>query len=148
LRHNNVSDKENAFNRLVALFICKLVDEVTKEENAVLDFQWQSGKDDYEKLQDGLQRLHRDGMKNFMGEEIFYVENEYPDLLFSNYTGAKRQQAINDLKSTIRKLKFYSNNDFAFKDVHNEELFLQNGKIVVEVVLLFQKYRIIYNETN
>ena len=24
LRHNNVSDKENAFNRLVALFICKL----------------------------------------------------------------------------------------------------------------------------
>lgn len=27
LRHNNVSDKENAFNRLVALFICKLVDE-------------------------------------------------------------------------------------------------------------------------
>ena len=148
LRHNNVSDKENAFNRLVALFICKLVDEVTKEENAVLDFQWQSGKDDYEKLQDRLQRLHRDGMKNFMGEEIFYVENEYPDLLFSNYTGAKRQQAINDLKSTIRKLKFYSNNDFAFKDVHNEELFLQNGKIVVEVVLLFQKYRIIYNETN
>ena len=28
LRHNNVSDKENAFNRLVALFICKLVDEI------------------------------------------------------------------------------------------------------------------------
>ena len=30
LRHNNVSDKENAFNRLVALFICKLVDEIGK----------------------------------------------------------------------------------------------------------------------
>ena len=33
LRHNNVSDKENAFNRLVALFICKLVDEEEKEDN-------------------------------------------------------------------------------------------------------------------
>lgn len=30
LRHNNVSDKENAFNRLIALFICKLVDENSK----------------------------------------------------------------------------------------------------------------------
>ena len=30
LRHNNVSDKENAFNRLIALFICKLVDEIKK----------------------------------------------------------------------------------------------------------------------
>ena len=32
LRHNNVSDKENAFNRLVALFICKLVDEIKKTD--------------------------------------------------------------------------------------------------------------------
>ncbi len=148
LRHNNVSDKENAFNRLIALFICKLVDEVTKGENDALEFQWQSGKDDYEKLQDRLQRLHRDGMKNFMGEEIFYVTNEYPERLFETYTGAKREEAIADLRSTIKKLKFYSNNDFAFKDVHNEELFLQNSKIVVEVVLLFQRYKIIYNETN
>lgn len=41
-------------------------------------------------------------------------------------------------------MKFYSNNDFAFKDVHNEELFFQNGKILVEVVQLFQPYRIVY----
>lgn len=32
LRHNNVSDKENAFNRLIALFICKLVDEIQKQK--------------------------------------------------------------------------------------------------------------------
>lgn len=41
-------------------------------------------------------------------------------------------------------MKFYSNNDFAFKDVHNEELFYQNGKILVEMVQLFEKYRIVY----
>lgn len=38
LRHNNVSDKENAFNRLIALFICKLVDEIQKTDNDIVEF--------------------------------------------------------------------------------------------------------------
>ena len=50
---------------------------------------------------------------------------------------------IEELRNTLRILKFYTNNDFAFKDVHNEELFYQNGKILVEMVQLFQNYRII-----
>lgn len=144
LRHNNVSDKENAFNRLVALFICKLVDESTKDENDEVEFQYKQGTDTYETLQDRLQRLHHDGMEKFMGEEIYYVSSDYPERLFSNYTGAKRKKAIADLQKTIRILKFYSNNDFAFKDIHNEELFYQNGKILVEMVQLFEKYRIVY----
>lgn len=144
LRHNNVSDKENAFNRLVALFICKLVDESTKDDDDEVEFQYKQGTDTYETLQDRLQRLHRDGMEKFMGEEIYYVSSDYPEWLFSTYTGAKRKKAIADLQNTIRILKFYSNNDFAFKDVHNEELFYQNGKILVEMVQLFEKYRIVY----
>ncbi|MCQ2609126.1 MAG: restriction endonuclease subunit S, partial [Bacteroidales bacterium] len=64
--------------------------------------------------------------------------------LFQQYTGRQRKAAIEDLNNTIRILKFYSNNDFAFKDVHNEELFYQNGKILVEMVTLFQSYRIVY----
>ena len=144
LRHNNVSDKENAFNRLVALFICKLVDESTKNEDDEVEFQYKQGTDTYETLQDRLQRLHRDGMEKFMREEILYVSADYPEWLFSTYTGSKRKRAIEDLQNTIRILKFYSNNDFAFKDVHNEELFYQNGKILVEMVQLFEKYRIVY----
>ncbi len=144
LRHNNVSDKENAFNRLIALFICKLVDETTKQDDDEVEFQYKQGTDTYETLQDRLQRLHRDGMQTFMGEKIYYVSANYPEWLFSYYTGAKREKAIEDLQNTIRILKFYTNNDFAFKDVHNEELFYQNGKILVEMVQLFEKYRIIY----
>lgn len=144
LRHNNVSDKENAFNRLIALFICKLVDESTKDENDEVEFQYKQGTDTYETLQDRLQRLHKEGMEKFMGEEIYYVSADYPEWLFSTYTGSKRKKAIEDLQKTIRILKFYSNNDFAFKDVHNEELFYQNGKILVEMVQLFEKYRIVY----
>ena len=145
LRHNNVSDKENAFNKLVALFICKLVDEITKQDNDIVDFQYKFGTDTYETLLDRLQRLYKEGMDKFMKEEIFYVSSEYPLNLFSNYKGQNRKNAINDLKETFRKLKFYSNSDFAFKDVHNEQLFLQNGKILVEVVKLFEKYKIVYS---
>ena len=56
LRHNNVSDKENAFNRLVALFICKLVDEINKNDDDEVEFQYKQGTDTYETLQDRLQR--------------------------------------------------------------------------------------------
>ena len=148
LRHNNVSDRENAFNKLVSLFICKLVDEVTKDDEDELDFQYRAIRDSYEDLQDRLQRLYRDGMNEFMDEKIFYVENDYADKLFAQYSGARRKNAIDDLRDTIRKLKFYSNNEFAFKDVHNEELFLQNGKILVEVVQLFEQFKIVYTERN
>lgn len=144
LRHNNVSDKENAFNRLIALFICKLVDEIEKSDTDEVEFQYKLGTDTYESLQDRLQKLHKQGMDEFMKEKIFYVENDYAEKLFLQYTGAKRKQAIEDLSKTIRILKFYTNNDFAFKDVHNEDLFYQNGKILVEVVQLFENYRIVY----
>lgn len=144
LRHNNVSDKENAFNRLVALFICKLVDEITKTENEEVEFQYKQGTDTYESLQDRLQRLHKDGMEKFMREKIYYVSDDYAENLVKQYTGQKRKNMINDLRDTIKILKYYTNNDFAFKDVHNEDLFYQNGKILVEMVQLFEKYRIVY----
>ncbi|WP_277293181.1 N-6 DNA methylase [Veillonella montpellierensis] len=143
LRHNNVSDKENAFNRLVALFICKLVDESRKVDSDVVDFQYKDGTDTYESLQDRLQRLHKEGMEQFMKEDIFYIPEDYAKRTIQQYTGNNRKELIKELDKTLRILKFYTNNDFAFKDVHNEELFLQNGKILVEVVKLFENYRII-----
>lgn len=143
LRHNNVSDKKNAFNRLIALFICKLVDEIQKTDNDIVEFQYKVGTDTYETLQDRLQRLHKEGMEKFMREEIFYVSDDYAENLVKQYTKQKRVKMIEELRNTLRILKFYTNNDFAFKDVHNEELFYQNGKILVEMVQLFQDYRII-----
>lgn len=145
LRHNNVSDKENAFNRLIALFICKLVDEYEKSDEDIVDFQYRLGSDTYEDLQDRLQLLHKKGMEEFMKEEMFYVSSAYPEELFRTYTKENRRKAIEDLSEVIRKLKYYSNNDFAFKDVHNEELFLQNSKVLIEVVQLFERHRIVYS---
>ena len=148
LRHNNVSDKENAFNRLIALFICKLVDEYMKGDDDELAFQYVPRRDTYEDLQDRLQQLYHEGMQKFMMEEITYVPANYPEQLFLNYTGQKRKEAIRELSETFRKLKYFTNNDFAFKDVHNEKLFYQNGKILVEVVQLFERYRIVKSGSN
>ena len=143
LRHNNVSDKENAFNRLIALFIAKLYDEKTKSLESEVEFQYKTGTDTYQKMQDRLQKLHHFGMKEFMKEDVFYVADDYVKNLMKNAIGENREQLEAELNETITKLKFYTNNDFAFKDVHNKALFYQNGKILVEMVELFQKYRII-----
>lgn len=134
LRHNNVSDKENAFNRLIALFIAKLYDEKTKSPESEVEFQYKTGTDTYQKMQDRLQKLHHFGMKEFMKEDVFYVADDYVKNVMKNAIGENREQLEAELNETITKLKFYTNNDFAFKDVHNKALFYQNGKILVEMV--------------
>lgn len=40
LRHNVVSDKPNAFNKIFTLFLCKIVDEYSKDDDEELEFQW------------------------------------------------------------------------------------------------------------
>ena len=46
LRHNVVSDKGNAFNRIFTMFLCKIYDEKTNEgTNNELGFQWLEGID-------------------------------------------------------------------------------------------------------
>ena len=51
-----------------------------------------------------------------MREEIFYVPDTYAEKVVQQYTGAQRNQLIEELKKTLRILKFYTNNDFAFKE--------------------------------
>lgn len=144
LRHNNISDKENAFNKLISLFICKVVDEQTKGDDDVVEFQYREGSDTYESLQDRLLRLYKKGMEEYLREEIFYVPDNYMENALRLYRGDKRKHLLAELNGTLRKLKFYTNNEFTFKEVHNEELFLQNSRVLVEVVQLLQNYRVTY----
>lgn len=55
-----------------------------KNEDDEVDFQYKQGTDTYEILQDRLQRLHKQGMEEFMREDIFYVEPDYAEKLFIN----------------------------------------------------------------
>lgn len=140
LRHNNVSDKENAFNRLCAIILAKLIDE-ERASDAILDFQWFPDKDTPEDLIDRLQRLFKRGMKETLGEDVTYVEERDIDQAFQAH---RRDAAKNRIKQYFRALKFYTNSDFAFKEVHNKKLFEQNTQVVKEIVELFQGYRLKY----
>ena len=128
LRQHNVGSHENAFDKLVNLFLAKVVDETNNPND--LHFYWKgTSYDDDFSLQDRLQRLYRDGMKKFLGEDVTYIENSEIDKAF--------RWVVNDLDATkktikeyFRALKFFSDNDFAFISVHNERLFKQNAIVL------------------
>ena len=62
LRQHNVGAKENAFDKLVNLFLAKVVDETNNPDD--LHFYWKGAAyDDDFCLQERLQRRYRDGME-------------------------------------------------------------------------------------
>lgn len=145
LRHNSISDKENAFNKLLSLFICKLVDEKEHAEEDVVDFQYKEGTDDYFTLYERLLRLFHYGMDKFLKEDVFYLEDSYISETISHYTGKKRHFLEEELRRSFQRTKLLSCQVFAFREIYNEKLFMQNGKVLVEMVELFQNYRLSYS---
>ncbi|WP_298393173.1 N-6 DNA methylase [Flavobacterium sp.] len=140
LRKHNVSGREKAFDVLVNLFLCKIVDET---QNTVdLKFYWKGiAYDNYFDLIDRLQELYKTGMDKFLAQEIVYISNKQIDEAFWTVK-QKRNATKQQIKDYFRKLKFFTNNDFGFIDVHNEKLFYQNAKILLEIVQMWQDLRL------
>ena len=137
LRHNNISDNANAFNRVLSLILCKIVDE-DKGEDEVLDFQIREGEDTPEKVQDRLQALYQRGMRRYLGEEIIYHSDEEIENIVRRYP---ERSPLDAVVRIFREIKYYTNNEFAFKEVHNKALFEQNARVLSEVVKMLQNYR-------
>ncbi len=142
LRHNNISDRSNAFNRIISLILAKIVDE-NKGEKAITDFQIKEGIDDAETLLERLQSLYSKAMRDYLGEEVIDYKLEDIEAEIANFP---RQTAKETLYRIYKELKFYQNNEFAFKEVYNKKLFEENAKVLEEVVRLFQKYRFKYDK--
>lgn len=142
LRHNNISDRSNAFNRIISLILAKIVDE-NKGEEAITDFQMKEGIDDAETLLERLQSLYSKAMRDYLDEEVIDYKLEDIEAQIANFP---RQTAKETLYRIYKELKFYQNNEFAFKEVYNKKLFEENAKVLEEVVRLFQKYRFKYDQ--
>jgi type I restriction-modification system DNA methylase subunit/restriction endonuclease S subunit len=138
LRHNNISDNANAFNKILSLFLCKIVDEEKNDED-VLDFQVKEDEE-YEHIIDRLQALYQKGMKKLNEEIVYYSEKELHEII-KLYP---KQTPIESIEAVFRELKYYTNNEFAFKEVHNKKLFIQNGRVLTEVIKLLQNYKFKY----
>ena len=90
LRVYAVSDKSNAFNKIINLFLCKIVDEVhnnssfqikTKENTTVsvksgLKFQYIKGIDTNESLFSRLNDLYKEGSLQYLKKEIIDYSEE------------------------------------------------------------------------
>lgn len=134
LRHNNISDNSNAFNRILSLVLCKIVDE-QKSPDTITEFQIQDAKETAEAIQDRLQKLYAEGMGKFLKERIVYISKEQIDKVLKSFPNQAAKDRIREL---FIQQKFYSNNEFAFKEVHNERLFRENAKVLIEILQLLQ----------
>lgn len=140
LRHNVVSDKPNAFNKIFTLFLCKIVDE-DRNENEQLHFQWLEGEDNHISFQKRLTDLYNRGMLELLEKQVTDVSDAEFDKRFAQVDDKYKEQ-FQDILTEIRLKK---NNEFAIKEVYDDASFNENAKVVKEVVELLQPYQIRYN---
>lgn len=153
LRHNVVSDKGNAFNRIFTLFLCKIYDEKTNEDtDNELGFQWFESpftydgifyeKDNHKSFQIRLTDLYKNGMKEFLEKKVTDLSDNEFNSKFHYLTEEQRAPILNEFK----KIRLEKNNEFAIKDVYDEQSFYDNAVVVKEIVELLQKFKIRYTK--
>lgn len=142
LRHNVVSDKGNAFNKIFTLFLCKVYDETTTKDGEELKFQWKEGVDNDIDFQIRLTELYKDGMLKFLERTV----SDFDEEDFKKRSANVPEEVQKYLLNEVQKLRLEKNNEFAIKEVYDKDSFLENAKVVREVVELLQKYRIRYNK--
>lgn len=143
LRHNVVSDKGNAFNRIFTLFLCKIYDEKTNEgTDNELGFQWLEGVDNHRSFQLRLTDLYKNGMHEFLEK----VVTDFSETEFKNRFPFLSEEQRNPIIEEFRKLRLEKNNEFAIKDVYDEQSFNENAVVVKEIVKLLEKYKLRYTK--
>ena len=141
-----MSRRENAFEVLVNLFLCKIVDEIQNPED--LHFYWKGmAYDSYFDLVDRLQKLYKIGMDQFLQQDIVYVSQDDIDKAFwaiKQKPNATEQR----IKELFQQLKFYKGLDFEFIKVSNKDKFEKNAKILIEIIQMWQGLRLTSTEEN
>lgn len=140
LRHNVVSDKPNAFNKIFTLFLCKIVDENRNAEEQ-LHFQWLEGEDNHISFQKRLTDLYNRGMLELLEKKVTDVSDSEFDKQFLQVEAQYKDK----FKEILTEIRLKKNNEFAIKEVYDDASFEENAKVVKEVVELLQVYQIRYN---
>lgn len=138
LRHNIVSDKSNAFNKMFNLFLCKIEDEDKNPDDEVA-FQWKED-DNHISLQKRLNNLYKEGMRKFLSIEVTDFNEKDLDKELNTLSGVSKKH----IEDMFTKLRLYKNNEFAFKEVFDDTSFEENAIVLKEVVELLQPYQLRY----
>ncbi len=142
LRHNAISDKPNAFNKLLNLFVCKIIDEADKNPEDELEFQWLENDSD-ESLQLRLNDLYKRGMRRFLEIEVIDYEQREVSEKLANVEDSLTKQWIMKMYTDTRLKK---SPNFAFVEVQDDRTFELNAKVVHEIVELLQAYKFRYEQ--
>ncbi len=140
LRHNVVSDKPNAFNKIFTLFLCKIIDEDRLDDDQ-LHFQWLDGEDNHISFQKRLSDLYNRGMKELLEKNVTDISDSEFDKQFYQVEDEYKEK----FKELLTEIRLKKNNEFAIKEVFDDDSFKENAIVVKEIVELLQTYQIRYN---
>lgn len=150
LRLNSVSDKPNAFNKMINLFLSKIVDEdqgdkpfeIKDKDNLIhsvkgLRFQYIQNLDTPQSFMKRLNELYKKGMEKYLNKEIIdYSDDEVKDIL---------NTSNEEIWKMVDNLRLKKNNNFSFIEVYDDKTFIENFNIVKDIVKLFQNEKFKYD---
>ena len=150
LRLNSVSDKPNAFNKMINLFLTKIVDESEGDKDFIIEdkngqkhklnglcFQYVANLDTSESFMKRLNELYKRGMEKYLNKDIIdYSDNEVEQILKSS---------DKQIWEMIDNLRLKKNNNFSFIEVYDDDTFKENFIIVRDIVKLFQSQQFKYD---
>lgn len=150
LRLHSISDKPNAFIKMINLFLAKIGDEITSDKTFKIKdknhnihtlkgmkFQFIRGVDTPESFMKRLNELYKDGMREYLNKDVIdYSDNEIDELLSGDVT--------NNIIEAFDNLRLKKNSNFAFIDVFDDETFYMNFEVVKSVVELLENYKFKY----
>jgi type I restriction enzyme M protein len=146
LRQNSISDKSNAFDKMINIFIAKVLDEKNGDTQFKANgynvngvkFQYIENVDTEISFLKRMNDLYTQGMKEFMKKDIIDCSDEELNKVLIDNQSDKIRQIIDDLR--LKK-----NNSFSFIEVFDDNSFSENSKILIDVVKLLQIYKFKYN---
>lgn len=152
LRVHSISDKPNAFIKMINLLLAKIGDEFTADKDYIivdkyknrheisgLKFQFIDNIDSPESFMKRLNELYKIGMKKYLNQDIIdYTDEEIDELLGKN--------CDEKIIEAFDNLRLKRSNYFAFIDVFDNKTFIENFEVVREIVKLLADYRFKYDK--
>ena len=145
LRRHGISDKTNAFNRVLNLFIAKIVDEFNTPDKKPLKFQTLNEETDEEFLSK-IDSLYSQGLREFIeihidsDKDIERIISEIDNSLKPETSSTEREKIYN----LVRRLQSKNNPSFQFKDVYDEVTYHENIELMKELVRLIAPFKFKY----
>lgn len=150
LRLHSISDKPNAFIKMINLFLAKIGDEISGNkkfkikdkydqlhEFTGMKFQYVNGIDTPESFMKRLNELYKTGMQEYLKKDVI----DYNDEEIEEFIKIKENKELFHIFDNLRLKK---NNNFSFLEVYDDDTFYSNFEIVKDIVELLENFKFKY----